>query len=220
MDKGKCKLSKKKKDKLLWLKNYLLLFKFCNNRYINIINSKYYTFKDVFSKFDIYTTRFNNITYEENVEFKKKNFIEDGCIYGVDKLQTHNMNKVLFVLDMNNDKNKIMGIGIIICSLSNNQDVDIYSKDQYNKYIYKGNYYIKILNNPNIISHWRKFIYDEFEKNLFWGKSNQKRSRGITRFPLKLILSYHILFILNLFIYLNPNHFIENSFIKKFIGIN
>ena len=120
---------------------------------------------------------------------------------------------------MNNDKNKIMGIGIIICSLSKNQDIDIYSKDQYNKYIYKGNYYINILNNPNILSHWKKFIYDEFERNLFWGKSNQKRSRGITRFPFKLILSQHILFILNLFIYFNPNNFTDNQFIKDFIGI-
>tara|TARA_Y100000768_G_C23991185_1_gene693366 strand:- start:7226 stop:7882 length:657 start_codon:yes stop_codon:yes gene_type:complete len=218
MDKNKYKLSKKKRKKLLWFKNYLLLFNNCNNRYINIINSKYYTFKYLFSKFDIYTTRFNNITYEENVQFKKNSSF-NGCIYGVDKLQTHNRNKVLFVLDMNNDKNKIMGIGIIICSLSKNQDIDIYSKDQYNKYIYKGNYYINILNNPNILSHWKKFIYDEFERNLFWGKSNQKRSRGITRFPFKLILSQHILFILNLFIHFNPNNFTDNQFIKDFIGI-
>ncbi len=218
MDKNKYKLSKKKRERLLWFKNYLLLFNNCNNRYINIINSKYYTFKSLFSNFDIYTTRFNNVTYEENVKFKKKNSF-NGCIYGVDKLQTHNRNKVLFVLDMNNDKNKIMGIGIIICSLSKNQDIDIYKKDQYNKYIYKGNYYINILDNPNIISHWKKFIYNEFEKNLFWGKSNQKRSRGITRFPFKSILSQHILFILNLFIHFNPNNFTDNQFIKDFIGI-
>lgn len=219
MDKNKYKLSKKKRKRLLWFKNYLLLFNNCNNRYINLINNKYYTFKDLFSKFDIYTTRFDNITYEENIEFKKKNSIEGGCIYGVDKLQTHNMNKVLFILEMNNDKNKIMGIGIIICSLSSNQDINIYSKNQYNNYIYKGNYYIKIFNNPNIISHWRKFIYDEFEKKIFLGKSNQKRSRGITRFPLKFIIPQHILFILNLFIYFNPNHFTDNQFIKDFIGI-
>tara|TARA_Y100000389_G_scaffold167729_1_gene173032 strand:- start:49 stop:717 length:669 start_codon:yes stop_codon:yes gene_type:complete len=210
-------LSECKKKKIKWIKMYMKLFKnYENNRYIDIIDNRYYTFKDIFSHFDIYTTRFNNLTYNENKKLKKT-LSWNGCLYGVDKLQQHCNNKALFVLDMNNEMNKIMSIGLITCNISKNQDIEIYSNCKYNNYIYKGKYYIQIYNNPEIHYIWKNFIYNEFEKILFFGKSNQKRSNGITRFPLKHIIKEHILFILKLFIYINPNNFVENLYFKDFI---
>lgn len=220
MNEHKFFLSKCKKKKIKWKKNYMSLLNNYNNKYITMIDNRFFTFKDVFSYFDIYTTRFNNLTYNENIILKKK-LMWNGCIYGVDKLQRHNNRKALFVLDMNNQTNKIMSIGLISCNISNEQEINIYSNNKYNNYIYKGKYNIKIYNNSEIDNNCKKFICDEFEKILFYGKSNQKRSNGITRFPLKHLLKQHILFILKLFIYLNPNNFIENFieniYFKKFI---
>ena len=64
--------------------------------------------------FLIGTVRFNNKTYIENIEWKKrKNFT--GCAYGLDKKISPNvnLNKTIYVIEMNNSINKIMGIGKI-----------------------------------------------------------------------------------------------------------
>ena len=62
----------------------------------------------------IVTTRFNNETWKQNEEFRKhhKSF---GCIYGTpDQVSTQYKEKaVMFVLEMNNSENKIMGIGMV-----------------------------------------------------------------------------------------------------------
>ena len=64
-------------------------------------------------KFYIGTTRFNNLTYNENVEWRRKHQW-DGCIYGCNKKMPRCVPhmSLIFVLEMNNDTNKIMGIGL------------------------------------------------------------------------------------------------------------
>ena len=64
--------------------------------------------------FHIGTVRFTNKTYQENLNWKERKN-HKGCIYGLDTKITDKINKgeYIFILEMNNDKNKIMGIGLI-----------------------------------------------------------------------------------------------------------
>ena len=66
-------------------------------------------------KVHIVTTRFTNETWDENRVYCEKYKNQLQCAYGV-PLQTNNdltTDDVLFVLEMNNEENKIMGIGMV-----------------------------------------------------------------------------------------------------------
>ena len=93
--------------------------------------------------FHIGTVRFTNKTYTENLEWKtRKN--HKGCIYGLDTKITDSVNKgeYIFVMEMNNDKNKIMGIGLIKNVTMPSYRSRIYEDEIYNKFVYKGKNHI------------------------------------------------------------------------------
>ena len=60
------------------------------------------------------TTRFNAETWKENIEWREKNGWR-GCIYGVPSSMPSSIARgdIVYVIEMNNDTNKIMGIGKI-----------------------------------------------------------------------------------------------------------
>ena len=73
---------------------------------------------------------------------------------------------------------------------------------------YKTQFYIDLQDsNPQITKSWRKFIETEFERSLFYGKSNMKRGGSFSRFSMKKMKTKHLKFLLSLFIVLNPNKF-------------
>ena len=49
---------------------------------------------------------------------------------------------LVFVIEMNNERNKIEGIGLIKNRIETLQKYYIYSEQNYNRYIYKGEYRI------------------------------------------------------------------------------
>ena len=61
----------------------------------------------------IVSTRFNDVTWQENLDFRKNNNIK--CIYGAPlELPPHiYLDTNVFVVEMNNSVNKITGIGLI-----------------------------------------------------------------------------------------------------------
>ena len=62
----------------------------------------------------ICVTRFSNETWKENIIWRNsRNFI--GCIYNTPVKISENIlvNNIIFVLEMNNEANKIEGIGLI-----------------------------------------------------------------------------------------------------------
>lgn len=188
-------------------------------KYISNCNIKPHNFN---KNFDIYTTRFTSLTYNENDNFKKTTQW-DGSLYSTMlKFPENTPDKLLFILDMNNTTNKILGIGFIIKKLAKDQSIKIYDNPTFNNYIYKSKYYIKLIDNnnkgaylPNIEPEWIKFIEKEFEDNLFYGKSNSKRGSSFMHFPKKFFSNKHLLFLISLFVCINPNNFIENVFDKK-----
>jgi len=141
---------------------------------------------------NLVSTRFNNETWEENLNYRKKYNI--ACIYGVPlEFSEHILiDSNVFVLEMNNSKNIIEGIGLIKNRPCLDKYYKIYKEGNYNRYIYKSNYYLSreqlLKSNEEIVS-----IFDYL---LFKQKTHLKRGSGFTTVPEKL---------LNLFIRENMN---------------
>ena len=182
-----------------------------------LVSQLYPSWESVEKVFQVYTTRFSSSTYEENKQCKlvKMNGFQ-GCLYGtsIPLPVVVPKDKYLFVLDMNNTTNKLMGVGFIKNLLAKDQDVRIYDNPSFNRYIYKTNFYVSFEGMGSSSSAWEQFIKDEFEAHLFYGKGNLKRGGGFTRFPVKKLTYAHVQFLLNLFAIQNPNKF-NDIFLKK-----
>lgn len=122
-------------------------------------------------------TRFNCNTSQENINYKIKNNIK-GILYGVPILiyNKYPLNTILFVVEMNNETNEILGIGIIRNKIVIDKKYCIYNNLEYNRYIYKGDYW---LSREYILRNNEKVI-EILENILFKKKSNVKRQSGIT----------------------------------------
>jgi len=92
--------------------------------------------------FTVVTGRFNNETWEASVRYReKKNF---ACIYAPPCKLAENIdiNSPVFVIEMNNTVNKIMGIGLIKNKLITDKIYKVQEDSNYNRYIYIGKYHI------------------------------------------------------------------------------
>jgi hypothetical protein len=130
------------------------------------------------------SSRFTNETFEQNISYrlKHKDFI---CIY-CSPCKISNkipINSQLIIIEMNNNKNKIEGIGIIRNVIRYDKRRKIYEKDNYNRYIYIGKYR---LNRDEISNN----IIEFFDTILFKGKSHSKRGSGITLLSDKLLTRF------------------------------
>jgi hypothetical protein len=166
---------------------------------------------------NIATTRFNNQTWNENQEFLKEYTIQKSkekhatkkpikCIYSVSHInQNLPQNTVFYVLEMNNDTNKIMGIGLVkntpICNKYN-----VYKNQSYNQFAYIGFYRI----DRSEMNELEETIMKVFDYYCFKGKTHLKRLKGLKIFPQRILDKCHsILDLLN---------FISNMFLSKQIN--
>ena len=129
------------------------------------------------------TTRFNENTWSQNNHFREKNNISTGCIYNSPYSLSIKIpeDMLIFVIEMNNSLNEIMGIGLI-----RNKPIEkhykIYECDNYHRFQYASQFHIDRKCLPeNITEH--------FDKVLFKGKGHLKRGNGITKIPFKYLLS-------------------------------
>lgn len=127
------------------------------------------------------SARFNQKTYREREEFMRRNDIE--CIYGAQlKIKPKvALNQLLLVVEMNNETNKIMGIGLIRNILCDPQD--IYDDPNYNRFIYMGKYRIT----REQMEEQDKKTVEIFDLILFKGYTHIKRHSGITIIPPALL---------------------------------
>lgn len=158
---------------------------------------------------EICVTRFNNITYSENRVWIKENNYNVGCIYGTPVKISENIfpETKLIVLEMNNSKNIIEGIGIIKNSLAkeNKKYYKIYSDNNYNRFIYKSNYRINRAN----FNNYEKQVIELLEKLLFKSAYHCKRGQGIQKIPKKIVENKEFNFI----------EFLLNMYNKRFVTI-
>jgi len=120
-------------------------------------------------------TRFNNVTYNENIRYRNKH--NETVIYGstLKIREKYPLEGLMFVVEMNNDKNKIEGIGLIKNLLVHKKH-KIYENDEYNRYIYRGKYWLS----REQINLFDSEILEIFDNILFKGKSHLKCRIGIT----------------------------------------
>jgi hypothetical protein len=129
------------------------------------------------------STRFNDETWEENMDYRIKHNIK--CIYGSPLELSPNIcvDANVFVVEMNNAKNKIEGIGLIKNRPCLDKYYKIYKEGNYNRYIYKSDYH---LTREQLL-----VLNDEFvrilDHILFKEKTHLKRGSGFTTVSEKLL---------------------------------
>ena len=157
---------------------------------------------------EIFVTRFNNITIQENKNWLIKNN-EIGCIYGspvkiTDKIlpESH-----IIVIEMNNSKNIIEGMGIIKNKLlPNEKKYRIYKENNYNRFIYKSNIRIDRIS----FNNYEKSIIKDLEKLLFKTRNHCKRGQGIQLLPKHINDDKEF----------NYKRFLYNMYYNRFISID
>jgi hypothetical protein len=126
--------------------------------------------------FHIASTRFNNATWAENMAYRQKAL--ETVIYGAG-IQIHKKYDIgctMFVCEMNNEENRIEGIGVITNKLVHDKRHKIYSDTDYNRVIYRGSHW---LSREQLLLLDEELV-DILDKMLFKGKSHLKRQSGIT----------------------------------------
>lgn len=126
--------------------------------------------------YHIATTRFNNATFAENMAYREK--VLETVLYGpsIRIHEKYSIGCTLFVFEMNNEKNRIEGIGVIKNQVVHDKKYKIYSESDYNRIIYRGSYW---LSREQLLEIDPELV-DIFDKMLFKGKSHLKRQSGIT----------------------------------------
>ena len=129
------------------------------------------------------TSRFNNETIEENRKYREKKW-KNGCIYNTPQMisKTIPLDSVNFILEMNNDTNRIVGIGCINNRAYYKKFI-VYTDDNYNIYTYIGKHRIS----REEMSEDEEEIMKAFDILCITGKKNIKRGQGIKSFPLEML---------------------------------
>ena len=128
--------------------------------------------------FYVCVTRFNNCTWRENNNWRINNDF-NGCIYNTPVYIKSDipLEMPIYVIEMNNDTNLIIGIGKIYNKVFVDKKYNIYQDKNYNRYTYKGSKYLsreKIISEKNEIK-----LVEAIEKSIFKGKGHLKRGHGI-----------------------------------------
>lgn len=151
------------------------------------------------------TTRFTNETWKTNQEFRKKK--KFPAIYGtpqpISKCIPQDI--TLFMLEMNNDINKIAGIGMLKNHPFYNK-YNIYENSNFNRYIYIGKYHIL----REDMTEEENQIMTVFDILCFSGNTHSKRGANLKQFPLAML--YRCSKKMDLI------DFIKNMFIKRYFS--
>lgn len=149
------------------------------------------------------TTRFDNHTYYENM--KARMALKINCLYSNPYKLCNKIpkNNTVYVLELNNSENKIMGIGKITNNLLPVR-YSIYGEDYYNNWCFIGNAHIS----KDKMNEEERKVIDSLEKICFYGRNHLKRGSSMTCFPCKVLFACHE----NNFNILN---YIKNMFLRR-----
>jgi len=158
--------------------------------------------------YTLITSRFSNSTWDENRRFLSKK-IKIGCVYCSPTLMSKkiNLDSVMFVLEMNNDTNKIMGIGKVI-NHPKLRRYSVYNNQNYNRYVFTGKYRI----DREDMNEEEEQIMKAFDILCFKGNYHMKRGHGLSAFPPLLLYRIKPVIDLVCFIY---NMFDERGLLSK-----
>ncbi len=131
----------------------------------------------------IITSRFNNKTWDENQEYRKKHNLT-GCVYCSPSPIANciPIENIAFVLEMNNEINQIIGIGMIRNKPRVNPS-NIYENRNYNRYLFTGKYRIDRVD----MTEDELVIMQVFDVLCFTGARHIKRGQGLISFPVDML---------------------------------
>ena len=129
------------------------------------------------------TSRFNTQTWSENERYREHH-PGIGCLYccpdGIS--QSIPIDSVLFVLEMDNDQNKILGVGMVRNRASNKKHY-VYTNGNYNRYVYTG---AKRIHRADMTEE-EDTIMRVFDILCFTGNRHMKRGQGLKSFPVDIL---------------------------------
>lgn len=150
----------------------------------------------------ICTTRFNTETLQQNCAWRRRHQKMDQCVYGspIPVKNAVRGSTWMIVLEMQNDANKIVGIGLVKNSPnlpsvpiphnsgskgggSSTLKPSVYNCGNYNRYIYQGAYRIDLLSNEIELTREEQLVIKMLELALFYGANHSKRGKGICELP-------------------------------------
>ena len=132
----------------------------------------------------IVTSRFNNDTWRENCEYRQRLDIR-GCVYCSPQQLSSKIhpNTPVFVVEMNNTRNEILGIGLISNKIQFDRYYKVYEIGNYNRYTYKSEYRI---DRTILLEELPGLVYI-LDYILFKEKTHLKRGSGMSQIPEKLL---------------------------------
>lgn len=155
-------------------------------------------------KTHLLTSRFNTETIEQNEKYRNNKW-SNGCLYCSPEeiSQKIPINSKLIVLEMNNDANKIFGVGMLTNKPFFNKH-SVYNDENYNRYTYIGKYRIK----REDLTEKEEAVFKALDILCFKGNEHMKRGHGLKAFPIKLLMNCSKTF--------EITPFIENMFKIRF----
>ena len=146
------------------------------------------------------TSRFNNKSFREMREYCCDSK-SAKVVYGSPKEISMYVPRdaIMFILEMNNDENRIMGVGLVKNNPYPNKHV-IYEDGNWNRYNFVGKHRI----DRNELKEDEEWIFKALDIICFTGCRHQKRNQGITIFPPDMLERCKkrldlVLFIVNMF---------------------
>lgn len=130
-------------------------------------------------------TRYNNKTWAERTAWLAAN-PGYACIYKSPVAIKSDIpyEAPLFVLEMNNDTNQIMGVGRIVNEVRADRAYRMYDDQNYNRYTYLGR---QRLDRADIMrSSVHALVLETLERMLFYGARHAKRGQGIHELPVRI----------------------------------
>lgn len=128
---------------------------------------------------ELYVTRFTDDTWKDNQAYCETNCSKGKIIYNspkmISKMVPYNTN--IIVLEMNNTKNKIMGVSIVKNRTKGTHIHKMYPDNNYNRYSYIGSNRISI----NEMTRDELEIMLFLENICFQGKTHIKRGQGMSK---------------------------------------
>ena len=133
--------------------------------------------------FSVVTDRYSNETWDASVRYREKK--KFACIYAPPYrlADSIDINSPVFVIEMNNTKNQIMGIGLIKNKLVTDKVYKVQEDSNHNRYIYIGEYHIS----REVLDDYNPFLVYVLDEILFKGYTHSKRGSGLTKIPEKVL---------------------------------
>jgi hypothetical protein len=137
--------------------------------------------------FYVASTRFSTESYQENLSFRSS---ESPVIYGcsIKICESCPYNADICVIEMNNETNRVEGMGFIKNRLYLNKSYNISKVKNNNRYVYRGKYWLGYKDLAEIAPS----LMDVLECVLFKGRSHMKQLSGISMLTDKLRVRWNI----------------------------